>query len=161
MVVSLRGSYKVTRTRSKRSSANSRPRFIAGYADSPRHQRRRRRPIDAYNHYYFEVPNQFVVGLPARPLERALLFPMAIVPNVWGLWNMLYLALRPHVRLPLGVHGALLVVFLIPAGVALARTLDAFTIQLRFAIPMVPIGMAIYYLAWKQRSNKHENHPCP
>jgi putative effector of murein hydrolase LrgA (UPF0299 family) len=53
------------------------------------------------------------------------------------------------VRLPLGVHGALLILFLIPAGVALARVFDAFTIQWRFALPMVPIGMAIYYLAWK------------
>jgi hypothetical protein len=33
--------------------------------------------------------NQFVILLASRPLERALLFPMAVVPNVWGLWNML------------------------------------------------------------------------
>ena len=105
--------------------------------------------VDAYHRYYFEVPNQFVLGLPARPLERALLFPMAIVPNAWGVWNMLHLALRSRIRLPLGVHGALLILILIPGGVALAHILDAFTIQLRFALPMVPIGMAVYYLAWK------------
>ncbi len=58
--------------------------------------------VDAYNRYYFEVPSQFVLGLPARPLERAILFPMAVVPNAWGVWNMLYLALRRRVRLPLG-----------------------------------------------------------
>jgi hypothetical protein len=90
-----------------------------------------------------------VLGLPARPLERALLFPMAIVPNVWGLWNMVYLALRSHLRLPIGVHGSLLVLVILPCGVLLARTLDVFSIQWRFALPMVPIGMAIYYLAWK------------
>jgi hypothetical protein len=105
--------------------------------------------LDVYHRFYFEVSNQFVLGLPARPLERALLFPMAIVPNVWGLWNVLHLALRSRVRPPLGVHGALLILFLMPAGVALARVFDAFTIQWRFALPMVPIGMAIYYLAWK------------
>jgi hypothetical protein len=105
--------------------------------------------VDAYHRYYFEVSSQFVLGLPARPLDRALLFPMAIVPNVWGLWNMLHLALKSHVRWPIGVHGAFLVMILIPAGVLLARTLDAFTIQWRFALPMVPIGMAVYYLAWK------------
>jgi hypothetical protein len=33
--------------------------------------------------------------------------------------------------------------------VALARAFDVFTIQLQFALPMVPIGMGIYYLAWK------------
>jgi len=105
--------------------------------------------VDAYHRFYFEVSNQFVLGLPARPLERALLFPMAIVPNVWGLWNMLYLALRSRVRLPIGAHGSLLVLVILPCGVLLARTLDVFTIQWRFALPMVPIGMAIYYLAWK------------
>ena len=105
--------------------------------------------IDAFHRFYFEVPSQFVIGLPARPLERAVLFPMAIVPNIWGVWNMLYLVLRSRVRLPLGWHGALLVVFLIPGGAALARALDAFTIQLRFALPMLPIGMVVYYLVWK------------
>ena len=38
---------------------------------------------------------------------------------------------------------------LMPAGVALARSLDVFTIQWQFALPMIPVGMAIYYLAWK------------
>jgi len=105
--------------------------------------------IDAYHRYYFEVPNQFVLAWPAAPLERAILFPMAIVPNVWGAWNMLYLRLRTRVRWSLSVHGALLPLVLIPGGAALARALDVFTIQLQFALPMVPIGMAIYYLAWK------------
>jgi hypothetical protein len=33
--------------------------------------------------------------------------------------------------------------------VALARAFDIFTIQWQFALPMVPIAMATYYLAWK------------
>ena len=103
----------------------------------------------AYRRYYFEVPNQFVIPLPGAPLERAIVFPMAVVPNVWGLWNMLHVALRSRLRLSLGVHGALLPLILMPLGVALASVLDAFTIQWRFALPMVPIGMAVYYLAWK------------
>jgi hypothetical protein len=105
--------------------------------------------IDAYQKYYFEVSNQFVIPLASRPLERALLFPMAVVPNVWGLWNMLYLRLRGRVHLSLGAHGALLVVFLIPGGIGLARLVDTFAIQWQFALPMFPIGMAVYYLAWK------------
>jgi hypothetical protein len=103
----------------------------------------------AYHRYYFEVPNQFVFPLAGQPLERAIVFPMAVVPNVWGMWNMLHVALRARMRLSLGVHGALLPLILMPGGVALARMLDAFTIQWRFALPMVPIGMAVYYLAWK------------
>jgi hypothetical protein len=105
--------------------------------------------IVAYHRYYLEVSSQFVVGMPARPLERAILFPMAVVPNLWGLWNMLYLRVRPRVRLPLGAHGSLLVLILMPAGVTLARALDAFTIQWWYALPMAPIGMTAYYLAWK------------
>jgi len=105
--------------------------------------------VVTYHRYYFEVPNQFVVPLPGQPLDRAIVFPMAVVPNVWGMWNMLHVALRSRVRVSLGVHGALLPLILMPLGVALARVLDAFTIQWRFALPMVPIGMAVYYLAWK------------
>ena len=105
--------------------------------------------VNAYQRYYFEVSSQFVLGFSTAPLERALLFPMAIVPNVWGLWNVVHLALKSRVRWPLGVHGALLVCILMPAGILLARTLDAFTIQWGFALPMLPIGMAVYYLAWK------------
>jgi hypothetical protein len=105
--------------------------------------------VDAYQKYYFEVSNQFVIPLASRPLDRALLFPMAVVPNVWGLWNMLYLRLASRVRLSLGVHGALLVLILIPGGIALARLFDTFTIQWRFALPMFPVGMVVYYLAWK------------
>jgi hypothetical protein len=89
--------------------------------------------------------------LPSAPLARAYLFPMAVVPNAWGAWNMLFLALsnRWPRRLPIGLHGALLVLLLIPGGVALAGLLDDFTIQMKFAVPMIPIGMAVYYLAWK------------
>jgi hypothetical protein len=105
--------------------------------------------VDAYHKYYFEVSNQFVIPLAARPLDRALLFPMAVVPNMWGLWNMLYLRFRSHLPVSLGTYGALLVVLLIPGGIALARLFDAFAIQWRFALPMFPVGMALYYLAWK------------
>jgi len=38
---------------------------------------------------------------------------------------------------------------LMPAGYALARSLDVFDIQWQYALPMVPVGMAIYYLLWK------------
>jgi hypothetical protein len=67
----------------------------------------------------------------------------------WGLWNMLHLALRSRVRWSIGAHGAVLPLVLMPAGVALARALDVFDIQWQFALPMVPIAMTLYYLAWK------------
>ena len=98
---------------------------------------------------YLEVPSQFVLAMPARPLTRAMVFPMAIVPNLWGAWNVLHLKLRSRVRLSLGAFGSILPAMLFPGGLTLARLLDVFTIQWRFAIPIIPIGMAVYYLAWK------------
>jgi hypothetical protein len=99
--------------------------------------------------FYLEVPSQFVLAMPARPLTRALVFPMAIVPNLWGVWNMLHLKLRSEVPLSFGAFGALLPLLLFPGGITLARALDVFTIQWRLALPIIPIGMAVYYLAWK------------
>ena len=104
--------------------------------------------IDAYHVFYLEVPTQFVFGLPARPLERTILFPMAVVPNLWGVWNMLHLATKSRTRLSIGVHGALLVALIVPAGFTLARTLGL-PVQLWYALPAIPVGMAVYYLVWK------------
>lgn len=99
--------------------------------------------------FYLEVPSQFVLAMPSWPLARAIVFPMAIVPNAWGLWNMLYLAMQPRLKLSIGLHGAILPLILIPGGIFLARLLDVFGIQLLYALPIIPVGMGIYYLAWK------------
>ena len=50
------------------------------------------------------------------PLERVIIFPMALVPNAFGLWNMLYVWSRPHRHLPIGLHGALLPLILVSIG---------------------------------------------
>jgi len=105
--------------------------------------------VYAYNRFYFEVSSQFVIPLPGAPLDRAIVFPMAVVPNLWGAWNILYLALRSRLRWSLGVHGAVLPLLLMPLGVALARSLDVFELNWELVLPMVPVGMTVYYLAWK------------
>jgi hypothetical protein len=98
----------------------------------------------------FYSVQRYAHGFPV-PVERVIVFPMAVVPNIWGLWNILYLALRSRRHLPLGLHGAILPFLLTPAGYVVARILD-------FAIPsyvvagfpfVFPIGLALYYLAWK------------
>jgi hypothetical protein len=43
---------------------------------------------------------RFVYNIPV-PVERVIIFPMAIIPNLFGVWNMLYLASRARTRLPL------------------------------------------------------------
>lgn len=85
------------------------------------------------------------------PIERGLVFPMAIVPGLWGLWNMLYIVVRRHWRIPLGVYGAL--VPLIVGPLALANVfLLGFDIP-HFAVALFPAGVAAamvaYYLVWK------------
>ncbi len=35
------------------------------------------------------------------------------------------------------------------ARAELGRLFDSFPIEWRFALPMLPVGMALYYLAWK------------
>lgn len=84
------------------------------------------------------------------PLERFIVFPMAVVPNLWGLWNILFIAWRRRVPLSLGLHGALLPILLGPLGL-LASTL------LKFSIPgfahifpvLAPSALILYYFAWK------------
>lgn len=103
--------------------------------------------IYAVYRFYLEVPSQFVFGIPAAPLERMIMFPMAVVPNLWGVWNMLYLRLKP--RLPLPAFGALLPMLLVPLMITLGRPFDAFHVQIGLALMAIPVGMALYYLVWK------------
>jgi len=85
------------------------------------------------------------------PLERFIVFPMAAVPNLWGLWNVLFVALRRRSPLSLGLHGAVLPILLGPLGLLLTRLLS-FTIP-TFATHvfpvLAPVALIVYYLAWK------------
>ena len=85
------------------------------------------------------------------PIERFLVFPLAIVPGLWGMWNMLYIVVRKHWRIPLGLHGAL--VPLVAGPLALGNAfLAGFEIS-RSALTIFPASVALamlaYYLAWK------------
>jgi len=85
------------------------------------------------------------------PIERMIVFPMALIPNLWGLWNMLYVRLRGSRPLPIGFHGALLVILVVPSGFALGRMLN-------FELPPVaifgaPAALIAYYLLWKYLVN--------
>jgi hypothetical protein len=93
---------------------------------------------------------RYVYNFPI-PVERVIVFPMAVVPNLWGLWNMLFVALRSSSRLSIGAHGAILPVLLGPLGFLLTRILD-------FPIPNFaphafliagPIVLLVYYFVWK------------
>lgn len=90
---------------------------------------------------------------PAFPVERIIMFPVALVPAIWGAWNMVYLALRAHhgPRYSLGLHGAVVPLVLVPSALQIMRALD-FPPALdapRFALIVVPLLMLVYYLVWK------------
>jgi hypothetical protein len=87
----------------------------------------------------------------AFPVERGLVFPLAIVPGLWGLWNMLYVLVRRHWRLPLGVHGALIPLLVGPLALWNAARLGFETPGALVAVFPVAVAaaMASYYLVWK------------
>jgi len=104
---------------------------------------------------------RFVMQVPV-PIERAIVFPMAAVPNLWGLWNMLYVRTRKGRHLPIGLHGALLVLVLAPIAYLVTSSLHFLsaagggityfgTIQVDYLSLAIGacVVMVIYYLVWK------------
>jgi hypothetical protein len=104
---------------------------------------------------------RLVLGVPF-PIERFIIFPMSIVPVLFGLWNMLYLASHERTHLPLGLYGAVLPFLGAPLGATVAHRLG----MLQFGTggvtwfqacsvpyPLVACafiaGVAFYYLVWK------------
>jgi hypothetical protein len=104
---------------------------------------------------------RLVLQMPV-PIERAIIFPMALVPSIFGLWNMLHLASRSSTHMPIGLHGALLPVFMAPTGALVARCLGVLTLgsngvtwfntcHVPYALiaPAFLAALAAYYLIWK------------
>lgn len=93
---------------------------------------------------------RYVYHLPV-PIERVIVFPMAFVPNLWGLWNLLYAAFLASRRLPIGLFGALLPLVLAPIGYCAARALQFAVPHAVFQVAPIalPVGIIIYYLVWK------------
>jgi len=93
---------------------------------------------------------RYVLNLPV-PVERVIVFPMAVVPNIWGLWNVLFIALRSRLQLSIGLHGAILPILLAPLGIVFARLLDFPIASLAAHVWPVaaPVALIAYYFAWK------------
>jgi len=98
----------------------------------------------------------------SAPIEQLLVFPMAVVPNVFGAWNMLFVKLHQHWRLPIGLHGAALPLFLGPIGAVFVISLGFLKVTetglIYFGIFRIPywyvsiapfLAVGIYYLIWK------------
>jgi hypothetical protein len=96
------------------------------------------------------------------PIEQAMIFPMAVVPFFFGLWNMLWLGSHECTRLPIGVHGAILPLVLMPLGATTAHCLGVLVLSTHGATwfnacevpytliaPCFLAALAVYYLVWK------------
>ena len=94
------------------------------------------------------VAGRLVFQIPI-PIERIIVFPMAVVPNLWGLWNLVYIAMVLKHRMTLGVWGALLPLILVPGGLLLELFMETAPITPLGALAVLPVAVAIYYLAWK------------
>lgn len=96
------------------------------------------------------------------PIEQALIFPMAVVPLVWGLWNVLWLRTHESTRMKIGAWGAILPLLLLPTGAATglhfgvlrlgaasATWFQACAVPYALFAPCFLVGVAVYYLLWK------------
>jgi hypothetical protein len=103
---------------------------------------------------------RFVFHVPV-PIERVIVFPMALIPNLFGAWNMLWTRVS-NSRWPIGLHGALLPFVIVPLGLTLGRLLDVIvlepdavvafdTVRLPYgrAALVFPMVVSVYYLVWK------------
>jgi hypothetical protein len=91
---------------------------------------------------------RYVYNVPI-PIERVIVFPMALIPNLWGLWNMLYVFLSGHRHVPIGLHGAFLVVVIVPIGFSVAKLLGFVLPHPFFWVFGPAAALAAYYLLWK------------
>jgi len=96
------------------------------------------------------------------PIEQAMIFPMAVVPSLFGLWNMLWQRLHGHTSVPIGLHGAILPLLMAPLGGAVAHGLGVLqfgssgvtwfhAVSAPYALigPCFLAALAAYYLVWK------------
>ncbi|WP_348262769.1 hypothetical protein P8935_23635 [Telmatobacter sp. DSM 110680] len=96
------------------------------------------------------------------PIERGLVFPMALVPGLWGLWSMLWQWTRERTHMPLGLHGACLPLLMMPVGALIATQagvlvlaatsvtwFNALTVPYALIAAFLVAAMVAYYLAWK------------
>lgn len=107
------------------------------------------------------VVARFVFQVPI-PIERAMVFPMALVPNLFGCWNIFYVWLRRRRQVSIGFHGALLPLLMAPVGAVAASWLgfltidahrftwfDAVTAPYYLIGPWFVAALIVYYLMWK------------
>jgi hypothetical protein len=82
-------------------------------------------------------------------VEDVLIFPIGLVPNAWGLWNMFYVWLRRHREVSAGLFGAGLVLVLGPMALGIQLALGKMLWTPAVVAVGLPATIGLYYLAWK------------
>lgn len=96
------------------------------------------------------------------PIERFLIFPMSLVPVLFGVWNMIWLAAHERTHLSIGLHGAILPFLGAPVGATVAHLLgmlaigshgvtwfQACFVPYSLIAPVFLVALVGYYLVWK------------
>jgi len=108
------------------------------------------------------VAIRYIARIPV-PLERGIIFPMAFVPNLFGVWNVLYVLRKTNGHpLAIGLHGACLPCLLGPMALLLGTILGLVEITpsgllylqtVHAPYALVAIGfccaLIVYYFVWK------------
>jgi len=85
------------------------------------------------------------------PAERVIIFPMAILPNLWGVWNVLLAWTRRRRPVSSGAFGAMLPLIVAPIAYLITRIagveLPPFLVRV-FPMAFVTV-VGVYYLLWK------------
>lgn len=94
------------------------------------------------------------------PVERVFL-PFIVGPNFYGLWNILYIAIRSRRSWPIGLHGAVMPFLVFPGVFFLFRSMGfaemrpggvfylGQTVPFGGIVLVLVISMGLYYLIWK------------
>jgi len=82
-------------------------------------------------------------------IEDVVIFPIGLVPNAWGLWNMLYVWIRRRRQINAGIYGALLVAVIVPLAFGVQFALGKFLWTPELFTIGFPVALIAYYLAWK------------
>jgi hypothetical protein len=96
------------------------------------------------------------------PIERVIIFPMAVIPTAFGIWNIVYVWSRPHRSWPIGFHGALLPFIIVAlgsvytiyggfltAGPRGVTWFQAISVPYSLLVLWFFGAMVFYYLVWK------------
>ena len=85
------------------------------------------------------------------PAERVIIFPMAVLPNLWGVWNVLLARARRRRPVSSAAFGATLPLIVAPIAYLITRVagVELPPLMIRvFPVAFVTV-VAVYYLLWK------------